>query len=179
VQVLVGLKREFPLADVATLWECTWTNPFTPHFSLFTALALLEHRRCAPLARSVVHVAPDTFCADLCNARYLRVLVVFVWALLILGRRVRTLHTADSATAACRHHIVQAGLSYGAMHVVCSNLRGVVDAAQVLADAEALLRFAGEAGLAACGVDAAAPLDRPADADGSVPSAVGEAVAVA
>ena len=45
--MLVGLKREFPLAEVPALWEALWTNPLTPHLHLYVALVLLELRRCA------------------------------------------------------------------------------------------------------------------------------------
>lgn len=48
--MLVGLKREFPLAEVPGLWEALWTNPLTPHLHLYVALVLLELRRCAPSA---------------------------------------------------------------------------------------------------------------------------------
>ncbi|TPX38620.1 hypothetical protein SeMB42_g06627 [Synchytrium endobioticum] len=40
--LLVAFKREFAFEDTLILWEAIWTNPYTPDFHLFVALAVLE-----------------------------------------------------------------------------------------------------------------------------------------
>lgn len=73
---------------------------------------------------------------------------------------IRSIHTVG---ASCRHEILQPGLHYGKMHVICSSLRGSLDLQAVLADAEALFAFAGDAG-AACFENVPTPF-APGDAD--------------
>lgn len=88
--MMVLLKREFPFAEVPRLWEVLWTNPFTPHFHIYVAVAMLEHRRQA---------------------------------------------------------VLEDGLDYGRMHQLCSTMRGDLDLTAVLSDAEALCKYAADAGL--------------------------------
>jgi hypothetical protein len=38
-------KREFHFEDVKMLWEVIWACPFTSHFHLFIALAVLNNYR--------------------------------------------------------------------------------------------------------------------------------------
>jgi hypothetical protein len=43
--LLIMFKREFYFDDLKTLWEVTWACPFTAHFHLFIALAILNNYR--------------------------------------------------------------------------------------------------------------------------------------
>ena len=49
----------------------------------------------------------------------------------------------------CRADILQEGLHYGKMHLICSSLRGTISVDAVLADAEALCMYAGAAAASA------------------------------
>jgi Rab-GTPase-TBC domain len=43
--LLILFKREFPFEELKTLWEVIWMCPFTKHFHLFIAIAILNHYR--------------------------------------------------------------------------------------------------------------------------------------
>lgn len=47
-----------------------------------------------------------------------------------------------------RSELLAPGLTTGQLHVICAGLRGSLNLAAVLADAEALVAYAGDAGLA-------------------------------
>lgn len=43
--ILVWYKREFPWADILTLWERQWTDYLSAEFHIFVALAILDKHR--------------------------------------------------------------------------------------------------------------------------------------
>jgi hypothetical protein len=43
--LLLCFKREFHFEEIKTLWEAIWCCPFTVHFHLFIAAAILNHHR--------------------------------------------------------------------------------------------------------------------------------------